>query len=193
MPLPDLPLWQVTHDYSPRAVSRKSVVPQGYLTYYLARGACEAAGKRLCTRQEWVRACKGEGRIKFPYGDVYQRGKCNVDRLMHPAVVLHGASWFGHTDPRLNLVVEQGTDPLLHVTGQSPECASRWGADRIYDMVGNLDEWVDDEKGIFLGGFYARSTKEGCESAVTNHAPVYYDYSIGTRCCASSGVAVQGQ
>lgn len=184
MPLPDLPAWQAKHDFSPRAVSRPSVVPQGYLTYYSARRACEAAGKRLCTRDEWVRACKGESRNKFPYGASYQKGKCNVDRLVHPAAVLHGASWFGHTDPRLNLVLD-GSDPLLHLTGQTPDCASRWGDDKIYDMVGNLDEWIDDDSGVFVGGFYARSTTQGCESVITTHAPVYFDYSLGTRCCLS--------
>jgi formylglycine-generating enzyme required for sulfatase activity len=71
----------------------------------------------------------------------------------------------------------------LRLTGKTPSCVSRWGADRIYDMVGNLDEWVDDEAGLFLGGFYARSTREGCESRVSSHAPIYYDYSTGARCC----------
>jgi hypothetical protein len=48
-------------------------------------------------------------------------------------------------------------------------------------MVGNVDEWVED--GMFLGGFYARSTTQGCESKVSVHAAAYYDYSTGTRCC----------
>ena len=49
--------------------------------------------------------------------------------------------------------------------------------------TGNLDEWVDDEAGLFVGGFYARSTREGCESRISAHAPIYYDYSTGARCC----------
>lgn len=36
---------------------------------------------------------------------------------------------------------------------------------------------------MFLGGFYARSTANGCEAKVTNHASTYYDYSTGVRCC----------
>jgi hypothetical protein len=50
-------------------------------------------------------------------------------------------------------------------------------------MVGNIDEWVEGDRPEFVGGFYARSTSNGCESRVTNHAPSYYDYSIGVRCC----------
>lgn len=48
-------------------------------------------------------------------------------------------------------------------------------------MVGNVDEWVED--GMFLGGFYSRSTTQGCEAKVSVHASTYYDYSTGTRCC----------
>ena len=54
---------------------------------------------------------------------------------------LHGNSAVGHTDPRLNLVIERGSDPLLRIGGETLDCASEWNGDRIYDMVGNLDEW----------------------------------------------------
>lgn len=182
--LPELPLVQRTRsDYSARAVSRAGVVPQSYLSQLAAKSACERAGKRLCSESEWVTACKGEAPRKFPYGDEFEAGRCNVYRHVHPATVLHGSASYGHRDPRLNLVSEFGEGPLLRLTGSTPSCASRWGADRVYDMVGNLDEWVDDESGLFLGGFYARSTREGCESRVSVHAPIYYDYSTGARCC----------
>jgi formylglycine-generating enzyme required for sulfatase activity len=52
-----------------------------------------------------------------------------------------------------------------------------------HDMVGNLDEWVDDEEGTFRGGFYARASTKGCEAQVTSHSPDYFDYSTGARCC----------
>jgi formylglycine-generating enzyme required for sulfatase activity len=102
---------------------------------------------------------------------------------VHPGVALHQGASFGHRDPRLNLVEEGGDKPLLRLTGETRSCASRWGSDAIYDMVGNVDEWVDGDHPEFVGGFYARSTKNGCESRVTNHAPMYYDYSLGVRCC----------
>jgi hypothetical protein len=71
----------------------------------------------------------------------------------------------------------------LRPTGGTPGCKSQWGDDAVYDMVGNLDEWVDEADGTFVGGFYARSTRNGCESKITAHAPTYLDYSIGARCC----------
>lgn len=184
MPLPALPTIQLTRqNYVPRAVSKPGIVPQAYLSQPLARLACQNAGKRLCSEQEWVSACRGQLNRKFPYGDRFDASRCNVYRPLHPASLLHGASWYGHRDPRLNLVEETAGAPLLRLTGSTPGCVSTWGEDRIYDLVGNLDEWIDHEKGAFLGGFYARSTREGCESRIGSHAPAYYDYSTGSRCC----------
>ena len=183
MPVPEIGEWQRTHSFSPLAVSRAGVVPQAYLSYPLARRACENAGKRLCTRDEWLAACRGQAGTKFPYGDTFDPSRCNVWGHLHPGAVLHGGASFGHRDPRLNLVAEGGASPLLRLTGASPGCASRWGADAALDMVGNVDEWVEGGHPEFDGGFYARSTRSGCEARVTTHAPAYYDYSLGVRCC----------
>jgi formylglycine-generating enzyme required for sulfatase activity len=191
-PLPELPEWQRQRTFSPRAVSRPGVVPQAYVSYHVAKRACEAAGKRLCTEKEWVQACGGERGLKFPYGERYQLFSCNVHRPYHPAFVLHGNSSLGHRDPRLNLVVESDRNPLLRLTGATPKCASTWNGDAIYDMVGNLDEWVEGEKApAFVGGFYARSTTKGCEAIVDSHAPAYYDYSTGARCCKAAPAVVE--
>jgi formylglycine-generating enzyme len=189
MPLPELPAIQRTGKYEPRAVSRAGAVPQSYLSYPLARKACEKAGKRLCTKDEWIAACRGERQSKAPYGPGYVLGKCNIFRPLHPAHVLHGNASLGHRDPRLNLVVEAGKDPLLRTTGATPTCASPWQSDRIFDMVGNLDEWIEDDSGIFVGGFYARSTTKTCDAEISGHTPQYYDYSTGTRCCRDPSAA----
>lgn len=182
-PLPTLSFWQRHHRFSPRAVSRPQQVPQGYLSRFTAEQACQRAGKRLCTLSEWRTACRGEKGWLFPYGETYVANRCNVGRATHPAFVLHGNSSMGHLDPRLNLVVEEGQDPLLRETGQTRDCVSRWGDDGLWDMVGNVDEWVSDEVGVFAGGFYARSTTQGCDAKISSHAPQYFDYSTGTRCC----------
>jgi len=180
MPLPSLSELQRTGRFEAKARSRPGVIPQSYLSLPLARRACENAGKRLCSQDEWVSACKGRPARKHPYGEAYRAGVCNVYRFIHPAAVLHGSPSLGHRDPRLNLVYE-GETPLLRPTGELARCSTTWQDERLYDMVGNLDEWV--EEGMFLGGFYARSTTQGCEAKVTSHAPAYYDYSTGTRCC----------
>ncbi|HKO48460.1 MAG TPA: SUMF1/EgtB/PvdO family nonheme iron enzyme [Polyangiaceae bacterium] len=180
-PLPELPRFQREHPFEPRAVSEAGALPQAYLSYNLAKRACENARKRLCSKDEWLTACRGQKGRLFPYGESYRAGRCNVHRATHPGHVLHASSSLGLLDPRLNLV-EEGEDPLLRVTGATGACASEWSGEKIYDMVGNLDEWVEDK--MFLGGFYARSTTKGCEAQISSHAEIYFDYSTGTRCCS---------
>ncbi len=185
MPAPDLPLpppWQLRGSFRPRALNRAGMRPQGFMSGEAARIACENAGKRLCREEEWVRACRGELDTAFPYGDSYEPGVCNVARESHPAAILHGNASTGHRDPRLNLV-EDAAGPLLRSTGSLPGCASHWAEDAIYDLVGNLDEWVDDETGVFVGGFFSRQTEAGCAARIGAHAFAYYDYSLGLRCC----------
>jgi formylglycine-generating enzyme required for sulfatase activity len=182
MALPDPPAWQLAEEFEPRASARADVVPNGYLSGVVADHACRNGGKRLCKIEEWVTACRGERNRKFPYGDVYEPGRCNVHREAHPAGVLHNDPSINHLDPRLNLVRANG-DPLLRRTGATPSCRSAWGADAAFDMVGNLDEWVDDETGMFAGGFFSRATREGCDARITSHPREYFDYSLGVRCC----------
>lgn len=180
--LPPLPPWQTERSFEPKAISRKGRVPQGYLTGPLATLACKNAKKRLCTMEEWKTACRGEQDRQFPYGDKYEQGKCNIFREAHPAALLHGNASIGHSDPRLN-TVKAGDKPLLRKTGETRTCGSKWEGDEIVDMVGNVDEWIDDPEGTFVGGFYARSKKDGCESIVKAHPFDYFDYSTGVRCC----------
>jgi hypothetical protein len=182
--IPELPESQRSSSVEPMAVSKGSTIPSGYLDGIEAERACRNAGKRLCSSEEWVTACRGEKNRQYPYGDKYVHGACNVFREAHPAALLHGNASEGHLDPRLNLV-QSGAGALLRPTGGTPTCRSEWGNDAIYDMVGNLDEWVDDENGAFCGGFYARATKLGCDARITSHPRPYEDYSLGLRCCRS--------
>ena len=185
MPIPPLPAFQRTRDVEPVAVSKPGVIPNGYLSGVMADRACRNAEKRLCVHEEWLTACRGEADRPFPYGDAYKQGACNIFRALHPAKELHDNPAVGHLDPRLGLVREPNGDPLLRRTGATPSCRSAWGSEAAWDMNGNLDEWVEDEKGRFVGGFFSRSKRDGCESSVTAHPPAYFDYSTGTRCCWS--------
>jgi formylglycine-generating enzyme len=180
--LPAPPDWQLEERFGVRATSRPRVVPNGYVSGVVAGEACRAAGKRLCTLAEWTFACRGERNRLFPYGDDYQEGACNVFREAHPAAVLHGDASIHHLDPRLNLV-KGARGPLLRRTGESARCRSEWSGDAVLDMVGNLDEWVDDAEGTFAGGFYARNTRDGCDAKIESHPVDYFDYSTGVRCC----------
>lgn len=185
--VPPLPPWHAQDGIEPVAVSKPGVVPSGYVSGVIAQQACENAGKRLCKHPEWHRACRGAADRDYPYGDQYKPGACNIFRFIHPATVLHDNPSIGHLDPRLNLVREKSGDPLLRPTGGTSQCKSVWGDDAVVDMNGNLDEWVEDEKGRFVGGFFSRSKKDGCQSSVGAHPKNYFDYSTGVRCCKDPG------
>ena len=68
-------------------------------------------------------------------------------------------------------------------TGVNSGCVT---AEGIYDMVGNLHEWISDRAGTFRGGYYveAHLNGEGCDYVTTAHSWSYRDYSTGFRCCA---------
>ncbi len=56
----------------------KGVLPTTGVTSAEAARACEAVGKRLCSEREWERACKGLDGSRFPYGNAFQAGICNL-------------------------------------------------------------------------------------------------------------------
>jgi formylglycine-generating enzyme required for sulfatase activity len=68
-------------------------------------------------------------------------------------------------------------------TGSHPGCTNAHG---VFDMVGNLHEWVADPDGSFFGGFVMDTYQngEGCGYHTTGHPFDYHDYSTGFRCCS---------
>ncbi|MFO0614392.1 MAG: SUMF1/EgtB/PvdO family nonheme iron enzyme [Polyangiaceae bacterium] len=177
----------VDHLTGYRAVSRPGVIPQGYISGVEGERACLASGKRLCTISEWERGCRGPEQLHYPYGDTRKDGVCNdTPRARHP-VVEAAAQMHIPSDQMwtaaMNLpIINQLPDSLLP-TGEKSECVS---ADGLYDMVGNLHEWVADADGTFRGGYYMDTSKngEGCSYRTSAHDFDYHDYSTGFRCCA---------
>jgi formylglycine-generating enzyme required for sulfatase activity len=169
-----------------RAVTKAGVIPQAYISQTEARAACNASGKRLCKADEWKTACKGPNKTRYPYGDRHVPGACVDTNRTSPIYTLHGGQRDGRTmnDPRLN---QQPN--TLEPTGSELSCTNGYG---VYDMVGNVHEWVDD--GSFRGGYYldTQQNNEGCDYVTTAHATWYHDYSIGFRCCADPVVAPPG-
>jgi len=167
-----------------RAVPAAGTVPQGYISGDEAAGACAAAGKRLCTSAEWLAACQGPDVTTWPYGDSYRAGACNDDYPGgHPVVDYFGTSE-GVWDPvHMNDPGINQQPNTVAAGGAFTGCVSAWS---VYDMHGNLHEWVVDADGKFRGGFYADASINGpgCTYVTTAHARGYHDYSTGFRCCA---------
>ena len=55
------------------ACNYQGTVPWSNITYEEARDACQDAGKRLCTKDEWMAAC---GTQDYPYGSEYASNTC---------------------------------------------------------------------------------------------------------------------
>lgn len=174
------------HESSLRAVSKPHVIPQGYISGEQAALACKASGKRLCSPREWEAACRGPVSTAFPYGDTRRSGACNDDnRAVHPVVEIGSSlgldpkDWW--RDAMNNPLINQLPASLLR-TAERVECTNAYG---VFDMVGNLHEWVDDPDGTFRGGYYMDTSLngDGCSYQTTAHNFRYHDYSTGFRCC----------
>ncbi len=158
------------HERSVRAVSQPGVFPQAYISGKQAAQACSASGKRLCAADGNDRragACNDDVRSKHPVAEVG-----------HMLGIPHGRLW---QDGMNQSIINQLPDTLTP-TGERAECTNEYG---VYDMVGNVHEWVDDAAGTFRGGYYMDTTKngDGCSYQTTAHDFTYHDYSTGFRCC----------
>jgi sulfatase modifying factor 1 len=173
-----------------RAVNGRGKIPQGYISGAQAQAACENSGKRLCTSTEWLKACRGPESAQFPYGKNYKPQLCNehghdpkhvgpLQRLAKGRPVYDATTM---NDPRINQL-----DDSVAPSGSYEDCVSSYG---VYDLVGNLHEWIVDKTakgtGVFKGGYFNDADKNGpgCSYATTAHEFTYHDYSTGFRCCA---------
>ncbi|AKT44166.1 SUMF1/EgtB/PvdO family nonheme iron enzyme [Chondromyces crocatus] len=206
---------ELVHPYSQRpeagvryaARSAPDVYPQAFISRVESKAACVASGKRLCSRQEWMQACRGRGTYRYPYAQRGERGKCSTGKP-HLLSALFGAKGRGWTYDDFNspkLALEPG---YLAKTAEYEGCASELG---VHDMVGNLHEWVSDSvdqhfvdrlaeeierrsqpwhegNGVFMGGFFSTTNElgPGCYYTTIAHEPAYHDYSTGFRCCADA-------
>ncbi len=189
------------------AHSASGVFPQAYISRVESKEACSQSGKRLCSRSEWMRACKGSRGFRYPYGNEGKRGACNTGKG-HLLTTFFGAkrSWTyeNFNDPQLNQ--EPG---FLGKSGDYETCHSD---EDVYDIVGNLHEWIKDDVGtdieevlekdgverktqpwragnaMFMGGFFSTTIEHGpgCTYTTIAHEPSYHDYSTGFRCCKTA-------
>ncbi len=181
--------WQAASPYltvgtrTVRAIPAAGITPQGYISGAEASAACAASGKRLCSSTEWLAACRGPNNTTFPYGNTHITAACNDAYSGHPVINYFGTSTgvfdsVHMNDPGIN----QQPNTVAH-GGDFAQCVTPTG---IFDMHGNLHEWVSDAAGTFRGGFYADASLNGagCTYATTAHDFVYHDYSTGFRCCS---------
>jgi hypothetical protein len=160
---------------SSRACSRSGVLPWVTVGFDAALEACQAAGYRLCSADEWLSACEGSGGQLYPYGDAYDEEMCNGGDL--------------------DAIPGGSLDHVLMPTGELSGCVSD---DNIVDLSGNAKEWIDDERGtsdppeslpiyVLRGGSY-QSPERGltCQTDLSRATSDTSLPSVGFRCCSST-------
>jgi len=154
-----------------KAVSRPGAVTTQNLTWYEASDACKAAGKRLCTEEEWLSACTG--RIaKDRDGDGVFSDDISGNR--HPYGTWPQASYCAAYRKR------DDTSPLI--TGNHPKCVTPQG---VYDLEGLTKEWVGVQahKAGAKGGSFASRESARCGYFKDNMVPSQGEETTGFRCC----------
>lgn len=156
-----------------KAISGKHEIPAIGVSWYEAKDACEKAGKRLCTEEEWVSVCQNAPAVDdndngefaddmiegnaYPYADYHDDGRC----------------WDDHEGDKFRPVY----------TGEMPGCVTPTG---VYDMTGNVEEWVGDspEHAVLLGGAFDTSEDHArCYRRNDTFGAGYANQRTGFRCC----------
>ena len=95
---------------------------------------------------------------------------------------LHGGERTGKTlnDPRANQMTN-----TVEATGATARRAPTATACTTWSATSTSGPTTRS----FRGGYYldTKLNGEGCDYRTTAHAPAYYDYSTGFRCCADEG------
>lgn len=169
--------YEASVDAQGRALSLPNVQPAN-ATWFEAKAACEKAGKRLCTTEEWVSACQGKAAIdddndgnfandyvegnQFPYADYFEDSWCRVD--------------------------EDRIEGRPGPTGSKAWCHTPTG---IFDMAGNVEEWVglSAQEAMLIGGDFRASDKASCYRVHDSFGPGHRNHSIGFRCCSGKPTA----
>ena len=129
-----------------------------------ADAGCRSEGKRLCSEDEWEKACKGPRNLRFPYGQDFDADACNTqDKTDSPRAVAG--------------------------TGSFNRCKSGYG---VYDLSGNVAEWTASafEQGaaekVVKGGSAARPSFDDRCASRRKLATGQHDIKVGFRCCAEA-------
>jgi PKD repeat protein len=136
----------------------KGQIPTVNVSYTDAEQLCGKENKRLCTGDEWERACSGGGKQRYPQPSSQYSGEpCNT----------------------------QTRNSLGHITqsGSFEECKSPSGQ---YDMNGNVAEWTSPVKNgsafAYGGSWLFPPDKATCSSKIELKAGGSFPY-VGFRCC----------
>lgn len=151
------PPWYNTGTYP----EGKADHPVVQVTWKDAAAYAQWAGKRLPGEAEWEKAARGSDGREWPWGDEFDKNKCNTCE-----------GDIGDTTP---------------VGKYSPEGDSPYG---VGDMAGNVYEWTANGSGLVLmplrGGSWNEFKTEARCAARRKHTPHRKNDFVGFRCAADA-------
>jgi formylglycine-generating enzyme required for sulfatase activity len=166
--------------------NQKGAHPVWMLTWSEAQATCESKKKRLCWASEWTAACEGPEHLPFPYGWERSSAKCNMDNMfINPIKGPYDFRFYSKDDSVRGPELARLDQSMP--SGAMPECTNGFG---VFDMTGNLDEWVvsdrpprDKSKWAGLKGGAWGHVRNQCRPMSTSHEPEFYYYFVSFRCC----------
>jgi formylglycine-generating enzyme required for sulfatase activity/serine/threonine protein kinase len=135
--------------------------PKVDVTWSEAQKFCTNQNKRLCSEQEWEKACKGSQMFRFPYGNTFDPQRCNTED-------------------------GNGYDRRVAPIGTFKQCQSDY---KVFDMSGNIMEWTSSSyeeisTDIVVKGGDSSLPAWACRCANReNYLPDNRASKIGFRCC----------
>ncbi|MGQ0555423.1 MAG: SUMF1/EgtB/PvdO family nonheme iron enzyme [Nitrospiraceae bacterium] len=135
----------------------KAAHPVVGVSYHEAEAYAKLAGKRFPTEQEWEKAARGQDGRKYPWGEEFEKDRCNSEE-----------SGIGHTTS----------------VGQYPNGVSPYGC---YDMAGNVWEWCTSwydqslAQRVIRGGSWLNRPEVLRASSRFRYTTDYRFYNLGFR------------
>ncbi len=136
--------------------SGNPVKPVAKVTLKEAQETCESFGKRLCTEQEWERACKGPANWVYSYGDQYDPEMCGG-----------------------------GVDQVYEI-GSHQNCVSGYGVFMMSGGLREWTATEAGSKGnrrVVKGGLRGNPARGSRCAFAVDEAANYADTTLGFRCC----------
>ncbi|ATB42243.1 hypothetical protein CYFUS_007721 [Cystobacter fuscus] len=136
--------------------NQAGAVPRVDVTWEEARAECAGLGKRLCTEDEWEKACKGPGSLRYPYGATFDAQGCNT----------------------------QGNAGEPAASGSFARCRSGYGvADMSGNVAEWTSSSMGGADRVQKGGAFDRQQPSVRCSARLSAEPDSGSASVGFRCC----------